>query len=71
MTQVTPIHDLRDHLMPEQVVTLIAAAANPRDALLVRIPWRLDIRGERDRPSHGIISWPRRHKANGGSSYLF
>lgn len=56
MTQVTPIHDLRGHLMPEQVVTLIAAAANPKNVLLVRIPWRLDIRGEKGRPSHGIIS---------------
>lgn len=44
MTQVTPIRDLKGYLEPEQVARLIAAAANPRDALLVRIPWRTGIR---------------------------
>ena len=44
MTQVTPIRDLKGYLEPEQVERLIAAAANPRDALLVRIPWRTGIR---------------------------
>ena len=44
MTQVTPIRDLRAYLEPEQVARLIAAVTNPRDALLVRIPWRSGIR---------------------------
>ncbi|MBA7628504.1 Tyrosine recombinase XerD [subsurface metagenome] len=44
MTQVTPIRDLKGYLEPEQVERLIAATANPRDALLVRIPWRTGIR---------------------------
>jgi len=44
MAQVTPIRDLRAYLEPEQVERLIAAATNPRDALLVRIPWRTGIR---------------------------
>ena len=44
MTQVTPIRDLKGYLEPEQVERLIAAATNPRDALLVRIPWRSGIR---------------------------
>ena len=44
MTQVTPIRDLKGYLEPEQVENLIAAAPNPRDALLVRIPWRSGIR---------------------------
>jgi len=44
MTQVTPIRDLKGYLEPEQVENLIAAAPNPRDALLVRIPWRTGIR---------------------------
>ncbi|MBA7694859.1 hypothetical protein ES703_103474 [subsurface metagenome] len=44
MTQVTPIRDLKGYLEPEQVERLIAAATNPRDALLVRIPWRTGIR---------------------------
>ena len=43
MTQVTPIRDLKGYLEPEQVERLIAAA-NSRDALLVRIPWRSGIR---------------------------
>jgi len=41
---ITPIRDLRKYLEPEQVERLIAAAPNPRDALLVRIPWRSGIR---------------------------
>ena len=44
MTQVTPIRDLKAYLEPEQVERLIAVATNPRDALLVRIPWRTGIR---------------------------
>ena len=44
MTQVTPIRDLKGYLEPAQVEKLIAAAANLRDALLVRIPWRSGIR---------------------------
>jgi len=44
MTQVTPIRDLKAYLEAEQVERLIAAASNPRDALLVRIPWRTGIR---------------------------
>ncbi len=44
MTQVTPIRDLKGYLSPEEVEKVIAAAANPRDALLVRIPWRTGIR---------------------------
>ena len=44
MTQVTPIRDLKGYLEPEQVEKLIAVATNPRDALLVRIPWRSGIR---------------------------
>ena len=44
MTQVTPIRDLKGYLEPEQVEKVIAAAPNPRDALLVRILWRTGIR---------------------------
>ena len=44
MTQVTPIRDLKGYLEPEQVEGLIAVATNPRDRLLVRIPWRSGIR---------------------------
>jgi len=44
MTHVTPIRDLTGYLEPEQVERLIAVATNPRDALLVRIPWRAGIR---------------------------
>jgi integrase/recombinase XerD len=44
MPQVTPIRDLKGYLEPEQVERLIATATNPRDALLVRIPWRTGIR---------------------------
>ena len=44
MTQVTPIRDLKAYLSPQQVERLIAVATNPRDALLVRIPWRTGIR---------------------------
>ena len=44
MAQVTPIRDLKAYLEPEQVEKLIAAATNPRDALLVRIPWRTGVR---------------------------
>jgi len=41
---VTPIRDLKGYLEPEQVERLISVAPNPRDALLVRIPWRTGIR---------------------------
>ena len=44
MTQVTPIRDLKGYIEPEQVEQVIAAATNPRDVLLVRIPWRTGIR---------------------------
>ncbi len=44
MAQVTPIRDLKGYLEPEQVERLISVATNPRDALLVRIPWRSGIR---------------------------
>ena len=44
MTQVTPIRDLKGYLEPEQVERLVAVATNPRDVLLVRIPWRTGIR---------------------------
>jgi len=44
MTQVTPIRDLKGYLEPEQVERLIGVVSNPRDALLVRIPWRSGIR---------------------------
>lgn len=40
MPEVTPIRDLKGYLESEQVERLIAVATNPRDALLVRIPWR-------------------------------
>jgi integrase/recombinase XerC len=44
MTQITPIRDLKAYLPPKQVERLIAVATNPRDVLLVRIPWRTGIR---------------------------
>ncbi len=44
MTQVTPIRDLRAYLLPEKVERLIATTTNPRDALLIRIPWRTGVR---------------------------
>jgi len=44
VTAVTPIRDLKAYLDPEQVERLIASARTPRDALLVRIPWRTGIR---------------------------
>ena len=44
MAQVTPIRDLKAYLSPEQVERLIAVASNPRNRLLVRIPWRTGIR---------------------------
>jgi len=44
MTQVTPIRDLKGYLSPKEVEKVIAATANPRDELLVRIPWRTGIR---------------------------
>jgi len=44
MTRVTPIRDLKGYLERQQVEDLITSAGNPRDALLVRIPWRTGIR---------------------------
>ena len=44
MTQVSPIKDLRAYLEAPEVEKLIGVASNPRDALLVRIPWRTGIR---------------------------
>jgi len=44
MPEVTPIRDLKGYLERSQVERLIAVASNPRDALLVRIPWRTGIR---------------------------
>ena len=44
MTQVNPIRDLKGYLEPEQVERVLATATSPRDALLVRIPWRTGIR---------------------------
>ena len=44
MTQVTPIKDLKGYLEAQEVEKLISVAPNPRDALLVRIPWRTGIR---------------------------
>ena len=44
MSEVTPIRDLKAYLELERVERVIAAAANPRDELLVRIPWRTGIR---------------------------
>jgi integrase len=44
MTQITPIRDLKGYLSPKQVERLIAVATNPRDVLLIRIPWRTGIR---------------------------
>jgi len=44
VTQVTPIRDLKGYLEPPEVQRLIGVATNPRDALLVRIPWRTGIR---------------------------
>ena len=41
---ITPIRDLKGYLEPEQVERLIGVAPNPRDALLVRIPWRSGVR---------------------------
>ena len=41
---ITPIRDLKGYIEPEQVEKVIAAATNPRDVLLVRIPWRTGIR---------------------------
>ncbi|MBA7499448.1 Tyrosine recombinase XerC [subsurface metagenome] len=44
MPEVTPIRDLKGYLEPEQVERLIAVATNPRDRLLIRIPWRTGIK---------------------------
>ncbi|MBA7633670.1 Tyrosine recombinase XerD [subsurface metagenome] len=44
MTGVTPIKDLRGYLQPEEIERLAEVASNPRDRLLIRIPWRTGIR---------------------------
>lgn len=44
MTQVTPIRDLNAYLPLKQVGHLIDVTTNPRDVLLIRIPWRTGIR---------------------------
>jgi len=44
MTGVTPIKDLRGYLQPEEIERLTEVASNPRDRLLIRIPWRTGIR---------------------------
>ena len=44
MTQISPIRDLKGYLEPEQVERVLATVTNPRDTLLVRIPWRTGIR---------------------------
>ena len=44
MTQVTPIRDLKGYLEPAGVERLMEVATNPRDRLLIRIPWRTGIR---------------------------
>jgi len=41
---ITPIRDLKGYLEALEVERIIATATNPRDALLVRIPWRSGIR---------------------------
>ena len=44
MPEVTPIRDLRGYLEPAEVERLMEVAINPRDRLLIRIPWRTGIR---------------------------
>jgi len=44
MAPITPIHDIKGYLSLEQVERLISVTSNPRDALLVRIPWRTGMR---------------------------
>lgn len=44
MPEVTPIRDLKAYLEPKEVERLIEVATNPRDRLLVRIPWRTGVR---------------------------
>jgi integrase/recombinase XerD len=44
MPQVVALRDLTAYLRPEQVEKLMAVAHNPRDRLLVRIPWYTGIR---------------------------
>jgi len=41
---ITPIRDMRGYLEPAEVERLIEVATNPRDRLLIRIPWRTGIR---------------------------
>ena len=44
MTQVSPIKDIKGYLEPYVIERIIDSATNPRDKLLVRIPWRTGIR---------------------------
>lgn len=44
MTQVSPIRDLKGYLEAAEVERLMEVAINPRDSLLIRIPWRSGIR---------------------------
>jgi integrase len=45
MSEVTPIRNLKaSYLEPKQVDRILDAATNPRNALLVRIPWRTGIK---------------------------
>jgi len=49
MSDVSPIRDLKGYLDPVEIHKVIACTTNPRDGLLVRIPWRTGIRvGEGD-----------------------
>ena len=41
---ITPIRDLKAYLSPEEVEKVLVAATNPRDELLVRVPWRTGVR---------------------------
>ncbi len=44
MTRVSAIGDLNAYLSPKRAEQLIAVAKNPRDVLLIRIPWRTGTR---------------------------
>ena len=44
MPEVTAIRDLKAYLSPSEIERIIDATTNPRDKLLVRIPWRTGIR---------------------------
>jgi integrase/recombinase XerD len=44
MSDVSPIRDLKAYLDLEQIERLMGVANNPRDVLIVRIPWRTGMR---------------------------